>query len=125
LPLFATVAVVAAVGIFIWFQANRSPPLAAFDGHWNVSVHSKKDCLNNDPASYSVFVRDGEIDEPDHRLPKKGSISPDGAFKIEVSNRQGRHMNTQTGKITAETGEGRFLGAKPGCIGLVEIRRAK
>ncbi len=124
LAVVIAVAAVAAGAIVAWVLATRSPFMDAYDGRWNVSVHSRSGCLNNEPASYSVLVRNGLIDEPAHRLPKKGSVSVDGAFKIEVSNQDGRPMNVQEGTIDGDTGEGRFIGAKPGCVGKVTIQRA-
>ena len=112
-------------GVVAWFVMSRSPFPDAFDGRWNVEVHSRSGCLNNETTSYSVIVRNGVIDEPGHRLPKKGTVSSDGAFRIEVSRPDGRPMNVQTGKISGNTGEGRFAGAKPGCEGKVTIRRAE
>lgn len=108
----------------VWFAAERSPPAHAFDGRWTVSVDQRTGCLSNEPAAYPILVTDGVIDEPSHRLPKKGSVSPDGAFRIEVSSPDGRPMNVQEGAIHGDVGEGRFLGAKPGCVGKVTIRRA-
>ena len=118
------VAAVAAGGIVAWVLATRSPSVYAYDGRWKVSVHSRSGCLNNDPASYSVVVRNGMIEEPAHRFPKKGSVSAHGAFKIEVSSQDGRPMNVQEGTINGDTGEGQFIGAKPGCEGKVLIQRA-
>ena len=124
LAIVIAVVAVATGGIAAWVLATRAPSMDAYDGRWNVSVHSRSGCLNNDPASYSVMVRNGIIDEPAHRLPKKGSVSIHGAFKIEVSSQDGRPMNVQEGTINGDTGEGRFVGAKPGCEGKVTIQRA-
>ena len=116
---------VALIGASVyWLLLDRSPSLSAYDGRWNIEIHSKAGCRNNDPASYSMTIRDGVIDEPGHRLPKKGTITIDGAFSIEVSRPDGRPMNIQSGKIVGDTGEGRFAGARPGCEGKVSIRRA-
>ena len=124
IAIVVAVAAVATGAIVAWVMATRSPSSDAYDGRWNVSVHSRSGCLNNDPASYSVSVRNGIIDEPAHRLPKKGSVTADGAFKIEVSSKDGRPMNVQEGTIDGDTGEGRFIGMKPGCVGKVTIQRA-
>lgn len=117
--------VVLIVGLVTWLGIGRSPSLDGFDGRWIINVHSRSGCLNNDRTSYSVMVRNGLIDEPGHRLPKKGTVSADGSFRIEVSRPDGRPMNVQMGKISGDTGEGRFVGAKPGCEGNVTIRRAE
>jgi len=95
-----------------------------FDGRWEVSIHSKTGCRNNEPASYPIIVTQGVINEPLQPFPKKGTVSADGAFRIEVSNRDGRPWATQEGTISGDIGEGRVLGAKPGCSGSVTIKRA-
>jgi class 3 adenylate cyclase len=118
------IAVVALGAAALWFAAKRSPPEHAFDGRWNVSVDQRTGCLNDDPAAYSILVTGGVIDEPSQRLPKKGTVSADGAFRIEISSPDGRPMNVQEGTIRGDVGEGRFIGAKPSCIGKVTIRRA-
>ena len=94
-----------------------------FDGRWEVSVHSRSGCLNNDTASFPIIVTQGVINEPLQPLPKKGTVSADGAFRIEVSGRDGRPRATQEGTISGDAGQGRFLGAKPSCSGSVTIKR--
>jgi len=122
----AAVAIVAVAlsAAVLWFAVEQSPPEYAFDGRWNVSVDQRTGCLSNEPAAYSILVAGGVIDEPSQRLPKKGTVSPDGAFRIEVSSPDGRPMNIQEGAIHGDAGEGRFIGAKPSCVGKVTIRRA-
>jgi len=120
----AAVAVVALGAGALWFSAKRSPPEHAFDGRWNVSVDQRTGCLNNEPVAYSILIASGVIDEPSQRLPKKGTVFADGAFRIEVSSPNGRPMNVQEGAIRGDVGEGRFIGAKPGCTGKVTVRRA-
>jgi class 3 adenylate cyclase len=107
----------------LWLMTMRSPPAHPFDGRWNVSVDQRTGCLSNESTAYSILVVGGMIDEPSHRLPKKGTVSADGAFRIEVSSPDGRPMNVQEGAIRGDVGEGRFTGAKPGCSGKVTIRR--
>jgi class 3 adenylate cyclase len=94
-----------------------------FDGRWEVTVHSRSGCLNNDPAIYPISVTQGVIDEPQQRFPKKGTVSADGTFNIEVSSKDGRPRNTQEGTINGDVGQGRFLGAKPSCSGNVTLKR--
>ena len=108
----------------LWLTEKRSPLANPFDGRWDVSVDQRTGCLSNEPAAYSILVAGGVIDEPSQRLPKKGTVSADGAFRIEVSSPDGRPMNIQEGAIHGDTGEGRFIGAKPSCVGKVTIRRA-
>lgn len=94
-----------------------------FDGHWKVTINSLSGCLNNNPRYYSMTVKLGKIDEPQHPLPKKGSISKDGEFSIRVTDRAGNLRATQTGTITGEIGKGRAQGRKPSCSGEVMLVR--
>ena len=96
-----------------------------FDGHWKVSVDSLSGCINNEPRSYAVKVANGSINEPNYKLPKTGSVSVEGEFRIESHDTTGKLMNTQTGKIVDSVGKGRFQGRKPGCNGSVEMVRLK
>ena len=111
-------------GILVWWVLPI-PPAASypFDGRWEVSVHSKSGCLNNDAASFPIMVTRGVIDEPQHRHPKKGTVSADGKFKIEVTDRKGRPRSTHEGTISGDISEGRFVGAGPGCSGSITIKR--
>ncbi len=110
-------------GILVWWVL---PILSAssypFDGRWEVTIHSKSGCSNNDSASFPIMVTQGVIDEPQQN-PKKGTVSADGEFRIEVSGKDGRPRATQEGSISGDIGVGRFLGARPGCSGSVTIKR--
>ncbi len=105
--------------------APPAGPAYPFDGRWRISVHSRSGCLDNGDRTYPVTVTKGVIDEPNHQLPKTGTVSADGAFRIEVTGRDGRPMNIQDGTITGDRGEGRFTGAKPSCTGSVTIERVE
>lgn len=107
------------------FLAIPAAPEFPFDGKWSVRVHSRTGCRTNESTGYPIDVVNGVIDEPHQRLPKKGTVSDDGAFRIEVFAQDGRPMNTQEGKITGDTGTGQFLGARPSCRGEIEITRVK
>jgi len=98
-------------------------PEHPFDGRWQVSVDSLEGCLNNAPRSFSVTVKQGNIDEPSYKLPKKGAVTAQGEFRIESRDAGGKLMNTQTGRITDGVGKGRFEGRKPGCGGDVKMLR--
>ena len=106
-----------------WLFSLPSGSGYPFDGRWQVTVHSRSGCLNNDDRSYPVMVAEGLIDEPHQPLPKTGNISDDGAFRIEVASKDGRPINIQEGTIKGGTGQGRFVGAKPACTGSVTIER--
>ena len=111
-------------GILLW--RNLPIPSASnypFDGRWEVTVHSRTGCLDNDDTSFPIIVTQGVINEPLQPRPKKGTVSADGAFRIEVSGRDGRPRATQEGTISGDAGQGRFLGAKPSCSGSVTIKR--
>jgi hypothetical protein len=111
-------------GFLAWrLFAPFSGPVYPFDGHWQVSVHSRSGCLDNGDRTYPIVVTKGLIDEPRHQLPKKGTVSDAGAFRIEVTSRDGRPMNIQEGTINGDTGQGRFIGAKSTCTGGVTIER--
>jgi hypothetical protein len=94
-----------------------------FDGRWKVTVSAKSGCRDNSSASYSMTVKQGLVEETQHRKPKIGSISNDGEFAIEVTDSSGELRNTQSGKITGDFGKGRFQGRKPTCIGDVTLER--
>lgn len=109
--------------ILVWWvfpipSASNYP----FDGRWEVTVHSKSGCSDNDTASFPIIVTQSVINEQ-QRHPKKGTVSADGEFRIEVSGSDGRPRATQEGTISGDVGEGRFLGARPGCSGSVTIKR--
>ena len=120
-------AVALLLGLFAAYQLLAIPtaPQYPHDGRWTVKVHSRTGCLSNEMVTYPINVIEGIIDEPQQRLPKKGTVSDDGSFLIEVSARDGRPMNTQEGKIDGDRGTGRFLGARPGCQGQLEITRVR
>jgi adenylate cyclase len=92
-----------------------------FDGDWKVSVDGLTGCRDNSPKSYSISVKDGKIDEPQHALPKTGAITPDGNVSIRVTDRSGNLRNSQIAKITGDIGKGRFRGTKAGCSGDVTL----
>ncbi len=94
-----------------------------FDGHWKVSIDGLSGCRDNSPRSYPINVREGVIDEPHHTFPKSGSISASGEVTLKTTDRAGNFMNTQTAKITGDTGTGRFEGRRPSCTGTVSLVR--
>jgi class 3 adenylate cyclase len=111
-------------GVLAWgLLVPPAGPAYPFDGRWRVSVHSRSGCLDNGDRTYPVTVMKGLIDEPHHQLPKTGTVSEDGAFRIEVTGRNGRPMNIQEGTISGDRGEGRFTGAKATCTGRVTFER--
>ena len=111
-------------GLLIWgFFPIPSATSYPFDGRWEVSVHSKSGCRNNDAASYPIIVTQGVIDEQQQPFPKKGTVSADGKFRIEVTDRNGRLRSTHGGTISGDTGEARFVGARPGCSGTITVKR--
>jgi len=111
-------------GVLAWrLLVPPAAPAYPFDGRWRVSVHSRTGCLDNGDRTYPVTVSKGLIDEPHHQLPKTGTVSDAGAFRIEVTSPDGRPMNIQEGTISGDKGEGRFAGAKPTCTGRVTIER--
>ena len=120
----ATFAILFGVILGLWVLPIPSASNFPFDGRWDVTVHSRSGCLNNDTATFPIMVTQGVIDEPGQQFPKKGTISADGAFRIEVSGRDGRPRATQEGTINGDSGEGRFLGARSGCRGSITIKRA-
>ncbi len=118
----ATVVAVLLAGAFVWdLLPTGSTRKHPFDGHWKVTISSLSGCRNNDPRSFSVNVRLGKINEPQHPLPKKGGISEDGEFDIIATDRAGNLKATQTGTITGDVGKGSFQGKKPGCAGVVTL----
>ncbi len=120
----ATVVAVLLAGAFVWdLLPTGSTRKHPFDGHWKVTISSLSGCRNNDPRSFSVNVRLGKINEPQHPLPKKGGISEDGEFDIIATDRAGNLKATQTGTITGDVGKGSFQGKKPGCAGVVTLVR--
>lgn len=112
----------AGVGAWGYFEFG-SKPVNPFDGRWEVNVRSRTGCLSNEDVTYPVFVNHGVIDLPEQRLPKKGTVSVDGQFDIQVFDASGRLLNTQRGRIEGDTGSGQFIGQRPSCTGQVEIKR--
>jgi class 3 adenylate cyclase len=94
-----------------------------YDGHWKVTVNELSGCQDNSPKSYTIKVKGGKIDEPQHLLPKTGSISLDGEFNIKTTDQAGNQRNTQVANITGDVGKGRFEGRKPTCTGEITIVR--
>lgn len=123
LAALAAVGLVAAAGLAFW-SGGYLPSGNRHDGIWQVTVHPRTGCRNNDASSYSISVVNGVIDEPGHPLPKKGTLTDDGRFTIEVYSRNGARMNTQQGSVSGDAGEGRFVGVRPGCTGKVTLARA-
>jgi len=95
----------------------------AYDGYWNVSVTSLTGCRNNAPRVFSMKIASGRIHEPQHKFPKKGTVSDDGKFRIKVTDRAGKLRAQQTGTISGAIGMGRFVGRKPSCKGAVTLKR--
>jgi class 3 adenylate cyclase len=117
--------IVILTGAMLAWWALSIPAVSSypFDGRWEVTVHSRSGCRSNERTTFPILVTQGAIDEPHHPNPKKGTVSADGAFRIEVSGRDGRPRATQEGMINGDVGEGQFLGARPGCTGSVAIKR--
>lgn len=116
-----TVVVLAGGSYFTGLISFGITPKYPFDGRWKVSVDSLTGCLNNEPRSYIINVKDGSIDEPNFRFPKTGLVSGKGEFRIESHDTVGQLMNTQMGKIVDHEGKGHFQGRKPGCSGNVQM----
>jgi len=111
---------------FAWRLFAPAPGSAhPYDGRWQVTIHSRSGCLSNDDRSYPVTVTQRLIDEPHQLLPKKGTVSNGGAFRIEVFSEDGRPMNVQEGIVNGDGGEGRFVGARPTCTGRIRIDRVR
>jgi len=100
-------------------QVSKNP----FDGHWKVSVDSLSGCLSNARRSFPIRVVHGRINMKDLKYPKSGSISANGTFRITSTDRQGNHMNTQTGTLAGNSGQGTFVGRRPTCRGVVTLVR--
>jgi len=94
-----------------------------YDGRWRVSVDSLSGCRDNSPRSFSIDVEAGKIDEPDHAFPKTGKILASGEISIITSDQAGNLWNTQTAQVTGRTGEGKFTGRMPNCIGRITLLR--
>lgn len=124
---FAIVAVALAAVVGVAIIGGLTPDEFAaehpFDGHWKVTVTSLSGCLSNEDRSFSLNVEDGKIDEAHQQFPKSGEIGRDGRFTITATDRTGNVLNTQTGTVADDAGEGRFQGTKPGCTGLVRLDR--
>jgi len=121
----AAAALVVVGGVAGWRYVNYQPASAyPFDGRWTVYVTHRSGCLTNEDTDYPLFVEHGVIDQAKQRLPKKGAVSPDGHFKIEVFDSAGHLMNSQEGTIAGDMGTGKFTGLKPSCTGQVELKRA-
>jgi class 3 adenylate cyclase len=115
-----------AAGIFAYMLATGH--LASnhpYDGNWRVTVDSLKGCLNNEPRSFPLLVKNGVIDQPRMKFPKKGTVAKNGSFEIFSTDRNGLHMNKQSGIVKGDQGTGVFQGRKPGCEGVVTLTRVK
>jgi hypothetical protein len=88
-----------------------------------VYVTHRSGCLSNEDVNYPLFVEHGVIDQAKQRLPKKGTVSADGHFKIEVYDSSGEFMNSQEGTMAGDRGTGKFIGLKQSCTGKVEVRK--
>lgn len=107
-----------------WKYLSYEPETAnRFDGRWEVNVTHRSGCLSNEDANYPLLVDNGIVDQPKQKLPKKGTVSADGHFKILVYDNSGRLVNTQEGTIEGNTGTGKFIGQKQSCIGQVDLER--
>lgn len=109
--------------VFGGFPLPGSASKYPFDGRWKVSVDSLSGCLDNTTRVFPLDVRQSNIDEPLHRLPKKGAVSADGQFNISVTAKDGTLMATLIGAITGDTGEGKFQGRRQSCTGVVTLQR--
>jgi class 3 adenylate cyclase len=119
----AAITIVLAAAYLLGLQPLERVTAQPFDGDWKVTVDSLSGCLDNSPKSYPIRITDGKIDEPQHQLPKTGTVSPEGDVSIKVTDRSGNLRNTQVAKIAGDIGTGRFQGRKPSCSGQVTMVR--
>lgn len=116
----ATAALAAA---YVFFGAPGGGTEFPYDGNWRVTVDSLSGCLNNERKTFPILVSKGKIDMKQLVFPKTGTVAPDGAFKIESTEKSGQHLNTITGKISGDSGNGSFTGRKATCTGTATIVR--
>jgi adenylate cyclase len=109
---------------FPWGPA-RQAAAHPFDGRWRVTVDAKSGCASNDPGAYRISVRQGQIDEPRQRFPKKGQIAADGAFTITVFDSDGNLRGVQEGTVKGDLGDGTLRGQRASCTGAVALQRVE
>jgi class 3 adenylate cyclase len=89
------------------FSLSGSTSTHPFDGRWRVRVDSLAGCLDNTPRVFPLDIKQSNIDEPQQLVPKKGTISADGSFRVSAMDKDGTFLlSTLRGKITGDKGEG-------------------
>ena len=105
-----------------YFGLNISKP-ASYDGRWMVDVRDLTGCIDNSSRSYPIVVTDGVIDMATQKFPKKGTVTKSGEVSIKATDKAGNLMNSQTGIIDGNSGEGTFHGRKAGCAGKITMTK--
>lgn len=125
LAAIALVGIVLILGAAVAYYLIRSHPGSAypFDGRWQVVVDSREGCYDNKAKEYPILVSKGQINEPSHIVPKKGYVSSDGRFQIELIGKTGNVISSVDGIIKGKLGRGRMSGTSINCTGDVTIRR--
>ncbi len=103
--------------------SRNSPPIHEFDGRWEIVVNSREGCRDNEAKAYPVLVQLGQINEPTHRVPKKGTITSGGHLQINLFGSQGETISTVEAIIKGDLGRGRMSGITTRCTGDVIVRR--
>jgi hypothetical protein len=104
----AAAAVLVAAIPFAAQAANR------YDGNWSVTIFTKS---GNCPSSlrYSVRVARGRVLSDDQSYQVNGSVAPNGATRVTVS--QNGQSAGGTGRLSGNTGAGRWRTATGQCAG--------
>lgn len=119
----AAAVVVIALGLWYFIPFTSNP----YDGQWRLTFLTSSGCGRLDsrvPISYTMNVKDGNVNEPSYRTPKTGTISKDGLFNIRSVRRDsGALVEIQKGRIEGSKGTGSFVGSNLNCGGDVLIER--
>jgi hypothetical protein len=104
-------AIAAALVATIPFAARAAN---SYDGNWTVTIYTQ---AGNCPSSlrYAVRVARGRVYGDDQSYDVNGSVAPNGATRVTVS-QQGQSASG-TGRLSANTGAGRWHTSTGQCYG--------
>lgn len=102
---------------------SDSQPNTTFDGRWEITVDGRAGCSDNGKKVYPVLVKSGRVNEPTHKVPKRGVVTKGGHLRVDLVGSHGKIISTVEAIIKGNLGRGRMSGVTTQCTGDVIVRK--
>jgi hypothetical protein len=94
--------------------ARRAPARTSYDGVWSVAIYTTRgDC--DRAVRAAVRITDGRVSADDQSYQAYGAVGRDGVIKVTVA--AGNRSASGSGRLSQNTGSGRWRAATGECSG--------